>query len=419
MKRYMPLFALCVLVLGGCISWYIIQSKPRLNFIRPSISMPLVSVSPMTRGDTPLHLSALGIVTAAQSTSLQTEVSGKVIRLGEHFELGAFVQQGELIIEIDGTEYKNSLTLKQSALASAQADYDIEMGQQRVAKTEIEQLKKKHIAAQSIDTTLALREPYLAKAKANVVSAKADVDQAIYDLERTKLFAPYNAIVVARNVSLGSQASSSVEVAQIVGTDHYYVEASIPMDKLNHLGLTSLDGTEVQMVTSSGTVRTGEVLHSIAHLDDTTRMARLLVSVSDPLGLNNGQLPIFLNDHVRITLQAGLLKDVLTIPRSSIRGNDTVWIAVPSQGEPNKDVQYKLDIRPVTVVWKDSNELIVQGDLHEGELLITSPLGGPLQGMPLRVREKSEGKSVTTEPLSEDERGAGRQGRPSGMGGMR
>ncbi len=394
-KLSTPMQVLAILGLGVIIAWLFIVTAPSSKRIKPPVSSPMVVSIITKKEDAPLVVSALGTVKAAQETIVRARVSGQVQELGPNFEPGGIVKKGELLLQLDDDDYKNALALKKSTLAEAKASYDLEMGQQRVARTELEQLEKIMPEAAK-KTALALRKPQLAQAKAVLEAAEADFDQAKLNLERTKITTPYNAIVLKRNVSLGSQASNSDTLATIAGTDEYHIEAAIPLDKLQALGISIFNETKVNIYTATNNMREGHVLHSIASLDETTRMGRVLVSITDPLGLKSEQPHLLLGDQVRVELQAGVLKNAITLPRIALRSNDTVWVAVPTPQNPQvagqnagqspKQAQtYTLDIRPVEVAWKDTERVVITKGLEQGENVITSPLGAPIQNMPVRI----------------------------------
>ncbi len=373
--------SICValLVTGSIIAWGLVATKPTARRTPPPVSSQLVSTVSASVGNADLTVKALGTIKPAQETVVRSRVSGQVESLGKGFEVGGLLEAGALLLQIDSADYKNTLALEQSALDKAKADYDLEMGQQKVARTEIEQLNKSMPGAVQ-NASLALREPQLAQARATLEAAKTDVEQAKLNLERTKIVAPYNAMVTARGVSLGSQASLSDALATLVGTDEYYIEAAIPLDKLYQLGLKTFDGAPVKIFSGSGEMREGSVVYTIGTLDDTTRMARVLISVPDPLGLKNDVAALFLGDQAYVEMVAGTLDDVVELPRAALRGGDTVWIAMPAANGA-----YTLDVRNVNAVWRDTETTFIRDSIKEGELIITSVLGAPVQGMPLRL----------------------------------
>ncbi len=406
-KLSTPKQVLCILASAFIIAFLFIVTAPSSKRVRPPVSSPVVVTIISQKNDAPLTVNALGTVKAAQQTIVRARVSGQVKALGTNFEPGGIIKKDELILQLDDDDYKNALALKKSTYAEAKAAYQLEMGQQRVARTELEQLEKIMPDAAK-RTALALRTPQLAQAKAVLEAAEADMNQAKLNLERTKIIAPYNALVLKRDVSLGSQASNSDMLATIAGIDEYHIEASIPLDKLQALGISVFDDAKVNVYTATNNMREGSVLHSIASLDETTRMGRVLVSVHDPLGLKSGQAHLLLGDQVRVELQAGLLKNAVTLPRIALRGNDTVWVAMPKVEEKpqnlekkpqnseqeteqkteqknKKNPSYTLDIRSVTVAWKSTEYVIITEGLESDEHIITSPLGAPIQNMPVRI----------------------------------
>ncbi len=384
------LIVVSIIAVGAAIAVLFVVTKPSTKRIKPPVSSPLVSTFVAVRDTAKLTVEALGTVKAEQETIVRVRVSGQVEELAPNFTVGGLLQTGDLLLRLDASDYENALALKESVLAKAEADYSLEMGQQRVARTEIAQLNK--TAPNSIkNTSLALREPQLAQAKAALESAQVEVQQAKLDLERTTVMAPYNAIVIERNVSLGSQASLSDSVATLVGTDTYYVEASIPLDKLKGLGLDVFNDTTAQIFTTTGTEREGRVRHSIATLDATTRMGRVLIDVRDPLALSSDLSELILGDQVRVLLQAGSLPNVIVLPRSALRDNDHVWVAKKHDND-----SFSLDLRPVDVLWKDTSVALIDKGIEAGEHIISSPLGAPIQGMPVRIAQPKKGKENTT-----------------------
>ena len=87
----------------------------------------------------------------------------------------------------------------------------IEEARQRLAEKELKLLKG------SIDETnrgLVLREPQIASIQAEVSAAEAAVERAELNLDRTHVYAPFDAQVLSRNVNIGSQVSPGDELGQ-------------------------------------------------------------------------------------------------------------------------------------------------------------------------------------------------------------
>src|SRR5690606_27206652 len=90
----------------------------------------------------------------------------------------------------------------------------------------------------------------------------------------------------------------------------------------------------------------------------------------------------------RVEIPGDVLQGVFTLPRSSLRANSMVYVV-------DGDV---LAYRSVTVVRDVDAEMIVRGDLQDGDQVITSKLSAPLEGIAVKVREPlSVGESTADE----------------------
>jgi multidrug efflux pump subunit AcrA (membrane-fusion protein) len=87
-------------------------------------------------------------------------------------------------------------------------------------------------------------------------------------------------------------------------------------------------------------------------------------------------MPLLIGDYVRVEIHGRRIDGVYRIPRSALRDNTHVWVATD---------QNRLDIRTVTVAWRDTETVLVQSGLEPGERLIISDLSAPVGGMALRV----------------------------------
>ena len=170
----------------------------------------------------------------ARQITLRARVSGHIAALAANFTPGGLLKKGQDALDLDPEDYRLAVRQAESTLAEAQAALDLEMGQQRVAKAQLDMLAEASEALEG-DTSLALREPQLAQARAAVANAAAALDQARLNLERTRVRAPFNALVTARSVDVGSEIGTSDTLATLVGTDEYWVQAAVPLDKLRWL----------------------------------------------------------------------------------------------------------------------------------------------------------------------------------------
>lgn len=372
---------LALLAVGGVAWAYFHATAPRMSKKPPSISVPMVKITQIATSDTPAVINAMGTVTAAREVTLKARVSGEVIGLSPKFFPGGRILRGERILRLDPADYEVELNKAQSELKKAQGDLAIEQGSQNIAREEMRLLTE--TGGETVaPTDLALRKPQLNQAQAAVASAEADLRKARLDLKRTVIKAPFNALITACDVNLGSFVNSQESLVTIVDTDTYWVEAVIPVDQLQHLDLGQKGGCPA-VIRSQGGGGTwqGRAIRTTGKLSQTSRMATVIITVSDPLGLkSNGQSdPLMLDDYVSVEITGRTLKSVVELDRSILRDGDTVWIF--NDG--------KLEIRPVSLVWKQGERVFVGSGLTSDDKIIVSDLSAAVDGMQLMLFTKN------------------------------
>lgn len=394
MKNKKTMFiVLGILLAMIIISWVFMLTRPVSMKKKPLAARYAVNVIEVSIGEAPVQIRALGTIKPFQETNINARVSSQVVFLSEHSDIGAIVKKGEVLVKLDADTFKSTLQSKKSDLAKAKAAYQLEMGQQSVAKAEAEQLKQlsSSFIGEVIISDLALRAPQLAQAKADVEAAEAAVKMAQLDVDYTTISAPYNAMVTERNVSLGSLTNAQDNLMTLVGIDEYRIEAAVAIDKLTSLNLKQNANTSVQITTTTGVMREGRIIRQVASLDSTTRMGRILIGISDPLGLKNNEPALILGDHAEVLFKAGNLENAVIVPRRALQPNDNIFVAKPvEQAEENGEREYILDIRDVDIAWKDLDNVYIRQGLAESEYVITSVIASPIQGMPLTISNISK-----------------------------
>jgi RND family efflux transporter MFP subunit len=343
-------------------------------------SAALVEVIYPKRGNYRPIITALGTVEPAREIHLSPQVSGQIISIAEGFIPGGFVNKGEVLLGIDPADYLNNLAMRQSDLHQAQAELEQERGQQLAAQQEFDLLGEE---IEEANRALILREPQIRSAEARVEAAKAEFEIAKLDLGRTQLRSPFDAQILSRSVNLGSQVLPGNSLARLVGIDEYWIIASVPQENLQWIQLPMVGerGAPVE-ITKSGAwgevvSRKGEVKRLIGALDNETRLARLLITIEDPLARQTEGPTLLLGTIVEAHIAARRLEDVFRLERVYLRRNDTVWIY--DEG--------KLNIREVNVVFRDLHYVYIRDGFEEGEAVVTTNLATIAEGILLRVED--------------------------------
>lgn len=346
-------------------------------------SAALVDVIQVVRAEHRPELLVLGTVEPARSITLSSRVEGEVLKVAEAFKPGGFVDAEAMLLQLDPVDYENNLALEESALREAEAAVMIEEGRRTVAEKEFALLNKEIEAA---NRALVLREPQIASARARLAAAQADLDQAGLDLKRTTIRAPFDAQILERFANLGSQVRAGEALARLVGTDEYWIIATVPLKTLQWIDFPDSAGTpgskaRVRNRTAwpEGVFREAEVVNLIGAVDAQTRLARVLVTVKDPLARRTDQPPLLLDTVLEVRIQGKPLPDVVKLERSYLRGGDTVWVKEDGQ----------LSIHEVDVLFQDSTHAYISGGLSGGEWVVTTNLATVAEGIPLREADEA------------------------------
>jgi RND family efflux transporter MFP subunit len=382
--------SLVILGVGIGAASYLKNSAPRTKKRPPVKLSPIVLIQTVKPSSYQIIVTAMGTVIPAREVVLKSRVSGEIVEIHPEFTEGGFLKKDMRIIQIDPQDYELALARKRSTVTDAEYALKLELGHQAVAKREWELLNQGK-AALDMEKELALRQPHLDKVRADLSAAEAELKAAMLDLERTHITLPFNAMVRSKSVDRGSQVTPQEPLAELVGTDAYRVQASLTVDRLEWIDVpvqTGDHGSKAQIIYGRGNECSGRVIRLLGDLAVEGRMARILVEVADPLGLNSSnqnRTPLLIGEYVRVKILGRKLDNVFQIPRTALKDNSSIWIVGENQ---------TLEIRKVRAVWRDADVVLLQDGLKPGERLIVSDLPAPVEGMTVRVEPlKSEMKS--------------------------
>ncbi len=393
------LISLGILLAGAAIILLIFNTEPEAQRSGASKETAmLVNTVQVERSDFTPSISVMGTVVPSQDITLSPRVNGEIIELSENFTPGGYVEQGDMLMQIDPADYRNALQQRQSELQQAQTNLEIEMGRQNVARQDYELLDD---SLTNENKALVLREPQLNAARSDVQSAEAAVEQAQLNLERTTIRAPFDAYILSRNVNVGSQVAAGDNLARLVGLDTYWIEATVPLSHLRWIDIpqNGNGGSPVTIrnrsVWEENETRQGTLFRLVGTLTDETRLARVLVEVPDPHGYEqeNSELPrLMIGSYVAADIQAQELQDVVRVSRDYVRQDDTIWV----------NENDTLRIRDASILFRDANYAYITEGLEDGDQVVTTNLTTVVDGSPLRLEGSDAtamADSVSTEEM--------------------
>jgi RND family efflux transporter MFP subunit len=393
-----------ILVVGGIISLVLVWTGPETLPENKSGSAKIVQTIPLVPNTRSVSVSAYGAVVPSRKVIIKPQVSGQAIWLSAAMTMGGHVLEGDELLRIDPQDYELALAEVKADLEEARFAREVESGRQIIARREWDELRS-DLDMEDVNQALVLREPHLRRAEALMAKARNDIEEAELQLARTVIHAPFNAMVVEESVEIGQLLSPGSEICELVGTDEFWIQVTLPLSELkwvqfpdeNHPGA----GASVILDTGQGEpVRwQGEVLRLLSDLDPLGRMARLIVSVQDPLGIEarvDGKPPLLLGSYVKVEINAGELENTLRIPRSALREGSRIWVV----GNDNL-----LKVLPAKVLWPEKDTVLIANSLENGDQLVVSDLRVALPGMEVAPQPSTAYDGLVAESLAENQNG--------------
>ena len=360
-----------IIILGAGGAFFLSNLKKPPEKKDEKTEVPVVNVQTVQLKPVQLQVGSYGVVEPKYETSIVPQVSGEVSYLSKKFVIGGFVQKGELLAQIDSSDYEAALLLAEANLADAQASLENEIAQAKVAKQQWSELSNS-------PTQLALRKPQLAKAKARVKAMGAEVQKAQRSLERTRIVAPYNAIIVERGVGLGGFVSSGGKpIAVLQNTEVAKVRLPVANSKLQYLHRDGEFALVELTADRAGQPHTwpAKIMRTEGVVDKKNRMTYLVAEITDPYGLSTEKAPLKYGTYVTASISGISVQNAIRIPRKLVENQNVAVL----------DSQEKLTLKTVTVLRYEDKDAIISSGLHQGDRIIVSALANRAEGEQLSL----------------------------------
>jgi len=346
----------------------------------------VVNAEPAAGGFT---VQAQGTVQPRTQTTLVSEVGGTVLEVSPKFVVGGFLSRGELLLRVDPKDYEVAVSRAQAALANRQALLAQEQARADQAARDWASLKRP-----GTPSPLVLRTPYVAEAEANVRSAQADLAAARINLERTRVRAPFDGLLREKRADVGQFLNVGAAIAVYAATD--LAEVRLPLTEADLAVIDLGDGAGVPIrlgVRSSSASWEARLVRTEGALDERTRVMHAVAEIRDPYALrgDSPSAPLSFGSFVEARLPARLDRAVISVPRQALRGMDQLLIA---------DAEDRLRLRQVEVLRTDQTTAYVGSGLAPGERIITTVIEAPVEGMALRIVDRTAASDTAAAPAT-------------------
>ena len=329
----------------------------------PAAALPVTVSKPLQR-NVDVRLGFLGQFSAVNRVELRAQVGGILTEI--HFQDGQIVHKGDLLFVIDPRPYQIRLAEAKAQLQTATAKVALANTQLTRAQT----LRHNEFATQE---TVDQRTSDQDSSQAAVEDAKARISDAELDLEYSRVTAPFDGRIGARQVSIGdlvsgsrAGASATTLLATLVSLDPIYLNfdmseadflvfsrerarAGGPLADGVGIGLSDettfprtgrLDFIDNALDRSSGTIHARATVPNPDLFLAPGQFARLRVSVAPPasvLLLPDAAVVLDQSQHLVMTVspdgtvvpkivETGDLSGGLRVIRSGLDANDRVVI---------------------------------------------------------------------------------------------
>ncbi len=396
LKFMLPLILIAVSILAviGLVTFQNSQRAERKPETNRAVLVDTIEAKVVSLNFT---VNSQGTVRPRTETTLVSEVSGKIVSVAPKFVAGGFFRKGDVLLQIDPSDYQTGLKRTEAALASRKAKLADETARSEQALKDWQNMGK-----QGQPSDLGLRKPQMADAKANVSAAEADVQKARRDLERTQITVPYDGLVRQKAVDIGQYVSPGTRLGITFAIDTAEVRLPLTHNDLNYLNLPS--ETEVNNsdkafppVTLSSESAGGmtqwqaRIIRTEGVVDETSRVIYAVAQVVDPYGVlgQSHQQELKIGTFVNAEIQGLPADNVVVLPRFVLRPDNTILVA-------NSDNE--LEIRQVEVLRAEPKKVYISKGVEGGARVVITVLDAPVPGTKLALRGT---EATTPEPATD------------------
>ena len=155
----------------------LVSIKPEAQFQKPEIVHQLVQTFMALPQDIEVKIRSQGTIRPEKEIVLTSEVNGKITWISKNLSDGANFDEGDTLLKLDKRDYELALISTESSLFQARAALEREEAEADLANKEWQRI------GTGDASSLTLRKPQLAQARAVLAAAEAAHEQAERNLE--------------------------------------------------------------------------------------------------------------------------------------------------------------------------------------------------------------------------------------------
>jgi len=287
-----------------------VQVLPQVSVIRTKVA----SYQPI--------IEAFGSAEPKYSLVLEAQNSGQITDIAKQFEAGKKVSAGDVLAVISDTGYLASVATQEYAVTSAIVALKEEL---RTADQALDEWNASGLSGQP-SSDLVLRKPQIAEAKAALLDAKASLKEAQKNLNDTKIKAPFNGLVVSREIVPGSYVQAGTQIGTLYNTDRMDIKIALSAKDWAKLpSIKTMQKTRWPVTLTDVETQNqwqAYVLSADNHRDSDTRLRTLVVALDNPLE----QIPaLYAGSFVKANLKGNKMDKLWQLPSTAFSQKSQVW----------------------------------------------------------------------------------------------
>jgi len=321
------------------------------------------------------------VVTPKTQVNLAFKVGGYVETIlqhaapggGEHpITQGETITQDQVMATIKDEEYRDKVKSAEADLASARAALV-------KAEADIKRARALYKTQSMTGTDYDSAQQEYSTARANVAAASAQLDDARLNLSYCQLKAPMNALVLKRNIEVGTLVEPGAQAFALADMSEVKVLFAVPDVMLKNLAIG--DSLSINTRSLPGRTFQGKITSMSPVADSQTRVFNIELTVSNPDGLLQDGMVAALSvpDEMKVTMPS------ITVPIAAVVGSRTdpqgYALYVVDQHE-GKEVAQLREVKLGTV---RGNRVEVLEGIATGTKVVTSGVNTVRDGGPVRI----------------------------------
>jgi len=379
-----------ILGLGAAVFALLMLLRPQPASQDPPRRTPLVVTEPAEIRSGHLTIEGNGTVRPKSEITISPQVAGRVTWVSPSFATGGRFEKGDVLIRIEAADYLNAVQAAEAEVAQRRVDLLTWEEQRELAIEEYGRFREREGITAPIDTSevggLVFRDPQVRAAEAALARAEAGLEDAKLALARTRIVAPFDGIVRTKMADVGQYVAPGQTLGSLYDTDE--VEIVVPLTDTEASlidGLWSADTGDdddripVQVRATFGGEEygwPGYVDRAEGALNANTRTVDVVVRVADPFDDDgSSRPPLLLGTYATVDIRGRKIDGFVVIPRIALRDGSEVYVV---------EQDTLLAIRPVQVLQEVGGQVMVRGEIQQGEPVVTSPMAIVTDGMTVR-----------------------------------